>query len=105
MPHGQNDSNRPFDATPDAPDRLADAAASGPQTGAGTLDGGVIPTLAYARSYQTWGGLVSSTPENRIDLALHEDEVAGVGGVEGLPRPLGCVGHPRVLPADDPRAR
>ena len=45
-----------------------DAVASATQFGAGTLGGGNLGTLAFARQFKTWGPAVPIAPADRIDL-------------------------------------
>jgi predicted esterase len=45
-----------------------DPLASGTQLGAGTLTGGNLDTLAFTRTYKTWGPAPPIAPADRIDL-------------------------------------
>ena len=45
-----------------------DPLASATQFGAGTLEGGNLGTLAFARQYKTWGPVLPIVPADRIDL-------------------------------------
>jgi hypothetical protein len=45
-----------------------DPTPSGTQAGAGVLTGGMLPAIAYARQYQTWGPTPSAQRADVLDL-------------------------------------